>query len=55
MRVKTKIYKHDKRSIVEQTFTEQKEDNGYHTEKIQGGPSPTPLNTGITKKHRKVM
>jgi len=39
MRIKTKIYKHDPRSRVEQSFTEQQEDNGNHTEEIQNGPS----------------
>jgi hypothetical protein len=54
-RTKTKICKHDKRSRLEQSFTEQQEDNGNHTEGIQSGPSPTQLNTGIIKKHKKVM
>ena len=44
-----KIYKHDRRSRVEQSFTDQQEDNDSHTEEIQSGPSPVPLNTSIIK------
>lgn len=55
MRIKTNIYKHDEISRVEQSFTEQQEDNGNHTEEIQSGPSRTPLTTGIIKKHWKGM
>jgi hypothetical protein len=54
-RIKTKIYKHDKRSRVEQSSTGKNEDNGSHFEEIQSGPNLIPLKTGIIKRHRKGM
>jgi hypothetical protein len=54
-RIKTKIYKHDKRSRGEQSSTEQNEDNGSHFEEIRSGPNIIPLNAGIIKRRRKCM
>lgn len=53
--IKTKIYKYDKRSRVEQSSTEQNEDNGSQFEEIQSGPNLIPLNAGIIKRRGKGM
>ena len=55
MRITTKIYKHDKRSRVQQSSTEQQKDNSSNMEEIQSRTSPIPHKTGIIIKHGKNM